>query len=569
MSDSPHFRATHRIRHSRPLTHLAGESSLSESHPPSMGALLSIPLLSGSLLSGLATSCLGGLAFFCTSTAASAFFKSCNCQSSIATRVGFALIFCLDAALAWLSLNRFIMDKLESWTWNWLKMDCETDKGRCYGVLAVHRITFALALFHFLLGLSLIGVKDTRTHRAAIQNGWWGPKLLAWALLVVLAFFIPNGFFAFWANWISLIFATIFILIGLVLLVDFAHSWSETCLDRWEETDSNLWKFTLIGSTAGMYLVVVVATSLLYAYFAASGCSLNITVITLNLFFVIALTALCISPMVQEANPRSGLAQSSMVAAYCTYLIASAVMNRDDEHCNPITRGRGTNAKTTTVVLGAVFTFLAIAYSTSRAATQSGKLVGKGAGRKTGPIALGDGNSTHGSIGPSSYGPLATTSASGGAVTTQQPSKKDSLRIQALMAAVEAGAIPASALDEESDDDDDDDDGDERYRGGSGAGAADDERNGTRYNYALFHAVFAAAICYTAMLLTDWRWVRLEDADQHHGRGGEDLDGAPVVFIGRSVTAMWMRIVSSWICVAFYAWSLLAPVLLPDRFGYT
>lgn len=528
-----------------------------------MGALLSIPLLSGSLLSGLATSCLGGLAFFCTSTAASAFFKSCNCQSSIATRVGFALIFCLDAALAWLSLNRYIMDKLQSWTWNWLKMDCETDKGRCYGILAVHRITFALALFHAILAVMLIGVKDTRTHRASIQNGWWGPKLLAWALLVVLTFFIPNGFFAFWANWVALLLATVFILVGLVLLVDFAHTWSETCLDNWEQTDSNFWKFTLIGSTAGMYVVTIVATALLYAYFAASGCSLNITVITLNLFFVIGLTALCISPTVQEANPRSGLAQSSMVAAYCTYLIASAVMNRDDEQCNPITRGRGGPAKTTTVVLGAVFTFLAIAYSTSRAATQSGKLVGKGAtAKKTGPIALGDGT-------PSGYGPLATGSSTDG-VTTQQPTKKDSLRIQALMAAVEAGAIPASALDEADDDDDDDDDD------GVGAAPADDERNGVQYNYSWFHGIFLCSVCYTAMLLTDWSFVvQVNDANEvpghhpHNGNGSspEPDQDTPVVFIGRSATAMWMRIVSSWLCILIYGWSLLAPVVMPDRFG--
>lgn len=508
-----------------------------------MGALLSIPFLSGSLLSGLATSCLGGLAFFCTSTAASAFFKSCNCQSSIATRVGFALIFCLDAALAWLSLNRYIMDKLQSLTWGWLKMDCETDSKRCYGVLAVHRITFALALFHLILAALLAGVRDTKTPRASIQNGWWGPKLLAWMLLVVLCFFIPNAFFAFWANYPALLLASIFILVGLVLLVDFAHSWSETCLDRWEQTDSNFWKLTLIGSTAAGYLAVVVATTLLYVFFTGTGCGLNASMISLNLFFVVGLTALCISPAVQEANPRSGLAQASMVAAYCTYLIASALMNRDDERCNPITRGRGGGpAKTTTVVLGALFTFLAIAYSTSRAATQSGKLVGKGAGKKTGPIALSD------------VGDVEQQQASGGGgITTQQPTRKDSLRIQALMAAVEAGAIPASALDDEDDDDDDDD--------VAGAAPQDDERNGTAYNYSLFHVVFLLAACYTAMLLTDWRFVRLEDA--HLPEDG----GAPIVFIGRSATAMWMRIVSSWLCIAIYAWSLVAPVVLPDRFG--
>jgi hypothetical protein len=37
--------------------------------------------------------------------------------------------------------------------------------------LEVHRICFALALFHGILGLLLIGVKDTRVKRAAIQNG--------------------------------------------------------------------------------------------------------------------------------------------------------------------------------------------------------------------------------------------------------------------------------------------------------------------------------------------------------------------------------------------------------------
>jgi len=34
--------------------------------------------------------------------------------------------------------------------------------------------------------------------------------------------------------------ATVFIFIGLVL-VDFAHSSTETCLKNWENSDSNLW----------------------------------------------------------------------------------------------------------------------------------------------------------------------------------------------------------------------------------------------------------------------------------------------------------------------------------------
>ena len=37
------------------------------------------------------------------------------------------------------------------------------------------------------------------------------------------------------------------------------------------------------------------------------------------------------------------------------------------------------------------------------------------------------------------------------------------------------------------------------------------------------------------------------------------------VYIGRSEVAMWMRVVSSWVCIVLYMWSLLAPVLMPDR----
>jgi Serine incorporator (Serinc) len=31
---------------------------------------------------------------------------------------------------------------------------------------------------------------------------------------------------------------------------------------------------------------------------------------------------------------------------------------------------------------------------------------------------------------------------------------------------------------------------------------------------------------------------------------------------------MWMRIVSSWISVILYSWSLLAPIVMPDRYVF-
>jgi len=423
----------------------------------------------------------------------------------------------------------FAIRQIEKWSYDYIKMDCDADK--CYGVLAVHRICFALCLFHAILGFSLIGVKDTRDKRAAIQNGWWGPKVLLWILLIVVSFFIPNGFFIFWGNYVSLIGATIFILLGLVLLVDFAHSWTETCLENWENSDSNLWQWVLISSTAAMYAGSITLTGLLYAYFAGSGCTLNRFFISFNLALCIIITILCIHPLVQEHNPRSGLAQSGMVAAYCTYLIVSAVSNHEHESCNPLRRGgAASGTRTTTVVLGAIFTFLAIAYSTSRAATQSRALVGKG--KKGGAVQLPMHEDGHAELG----------------VVNTQPSRTETPRYQALLAAVEAGAIPASALDEEDEETDEEEIGETR----------DDERSGTRYNYSWFHVIFAIGAMYVAMLLTDWNVV---------SKSVSPSDSDDVVYIGRSETAMWMRVVSSWVCILLYSWSLIAPVILPDRFG--
>lgn len=421
-----------------------------------------------------------------------------------------------------------VSHQLAKWSPEYNKIECAGES--CYGLLAVHRVCFALTLFHAILSASLIGVNSTRNRRAAVQNGWWGPKVFLWLVLVVVSFFIPNTFFIFWGDYITIIGACMFILLGLVLLVDFAHSWSETCLEKWENSEGSFWQFVLVGSTVGMYAGSIALTGLMYGFFAAETCTLNRFFISLNLALCILISLICIHPAIQASNPRSGLAQASMVTVYCTYLTMSAVANHSDTEnvCNPLRRGTVQGTRTSTLVLGAVFTFLAIAYSTSRAATQSKALVGNK--RKEGAIILepdSDDNSTHHLI-------------------TSQPSKTQSPRYQALLAAVEAGAIPASALDEEEDDDESTSPlGEER----------DDERTGTKYNYAWFHIIFVLGCMYVGMLLTDWQFFKT---------AANSDDG---IYIGRSLTSMWMRIISSWLCILLYVWSLVAPVLMPDRFG--
>lgn len=399
-------------------------------------------------------------------------------------------------------LTDWAVKKLEHLTLDYMKIKCMG--GECYGFVAVHRINFALGLFHLLLALLLVGVHSTRNPRAGIQNGYWPLKIVAWLALIVLTFFIPESFFVVWGNYFAMIGSFVFILIGLVLLVDFAHSWAETCLEHVEENDSTLWQFILIGSTVGMYIGSIVMTVVMYVFFASSGCSMNQAAITINLIFTLVISLMSIHPKVQEYNPQAGLAQAAMVSIYCAYLTMSAVAAEpDDRSCNPFIRSRGT--RTASIVLGAIFTFLAIAYTTTRAATRSSE----------------------------EYEPLTSEHS----LVVREPSRSQ-MRQDALRAAVEQGSLPASVLTESWDSDSEEE-------------GADDEKTLTRYNYVLFHLVFLLATQYTATLLT------MNVEKEMTG------DFAPV---GRTYFSSWVKIVSSWICFFLYGWTLLAPVLFPDRF---
>lgn len=137
-----------------------------------------------------------------------------------------------------------------------------------------------------------------------------------------------------------------------------------------EDYDDPRYLYALVGVIVTAYGLTITATVLMYAWFGTSGCQLNQTVISLNLIGIIIVSVLAVLPEVQEAIPSSGLPQACTVALYSTYLVASALTsepgNDSDFHCNPISQRDKT--QTTTIIMGSIFTFLCLVYSTSTAA---------------------------------------------------------------------------------------------------------------------------------------------------------------------------------------------------------
>lgn len=200
----------------------------------------------------------------------------------MATRIAYAFILLINSILSWLMFTPFAMEKLEHLTLDYMKITCKGTDGakECYGYIAVQRINFALGLFHLILAVLLMGVKSSKDNRANLQNGFWGPKIIVWLLFIVMTFFIPESFFAAWGQYFAFIGAMLFVLLGLVLLVDLAHTYAEYCLEKIENYDSKGWRILLIGSTLGMFACALAITIVMYVFFAGSGCSMNQAAIT-------------------------------------------------------------------------------------------------------------------------------------------------------------------------------------------------------------------------------------------------------------------------------------------------
>jgi hypothetical protein len=162
---------------------------------------------------------------------------------------------------------------------------------------------------------------------------------------IIGAFFIPEGSFGETWMYFGMVGGFCFILIQLILIVDFAHSWAEAWVGNYEETESRGWYFALMAITFLNYALTLTGTILLFVFFTkvsnpftspdhlftttlqSDGCDLNKFFISINLILSVIVSVISILPAVQENLARSGLLQSSVVSLYVTYLTWSALAN--------------------------------------------------------------------------------------------------------------------------------------------------------------------------------------------------------------------------------------------------
>merc|ERR1711902_409034 len=135
------------------------------------------------------------------------------------------------------------------------------------GYQAVYRLCLIVTLFFIVMSILMIGVKTSNDPRAGIQNGFWGIKYLIVIGSMIAAFWIPDGSFGTVWMWFGLIGGFLFILIQLVLIIDFAHSWAEAWYGNYQEDQSKGWLCALLTFTGMMYAGAMTALVMLFVYY--------------------------------------------------------------------------------------------------------------------------------------------------------------------------------------------------------------------------------------------------------------------------------------------------------------
>lgn len=113
---------------------------------------------------------------------------------------------------------------------------------------------------------------------------FWGIKFMLVIGGIIGAFFIPEGTFGITWMWFGIIGGLLFILIQLLLIVDFAHSVAESWVGNYDETESNY--YALIGVTLVCYLLSITGIVLLFVFFTTVSIFIKVWFLRmLNVFF--------------------------------------------------------------------------------------------------------------------------------------------------------------------------------------------------------------------------------------------------------------------------------------------
>ncbi|KAM7018042.1 serine incorporator 5 [Tautogolabrus adspersus] len=451
--------------------------------------------------------CVSQLACCCGSAACSC---CCNCcpkiKQSTGTRIMYALYFLLVTIICVIMMSPTVegeFQKIPLYSQLCEKLNAGEDCKTLVGYAAVYKVCFGMSCFFLFFCFFTLRVNNSDGCRAAVHNGFWLLKFIALAACCAGGFFIPEEdiFLLVW-RYVGATCGSIFLLIQLMVLVEFAHRWNT----NWSSgvKYSRFWYAALAFVTLMLFTLAVGAVVFMGVYYThPEACLLNKIFLGINGSLCLIVSMLAISPCIQKLQPTSGLLQPGVISVYVMYLTFSAFSSKPKEMVEingvnttvcvfPFNSGLEGDKKIVTA-LGTVILFACILYSCL----------------------------------------TSTTRRSSAALRVCRNSEPETERARCCFCFG-----------------DDTDEYDEE-RTGSGQNVMYDEKEATIYSYAYFHFVFFLGSLYVMMTVTNWF-----NYDNHEIE--KLLDGSWDVY--------WLKMACCWVCLFIYMMTLIAPMICPKRF---
>ncbi|XP_057209881.1 serine incorporator 5 [Triplophysa rosa] len=452
--------------------------------------------------------CLSQLACCCGSAACALCCSCCpKIKQSTSTRFMYALFFILVTVTCVIMMSPTAEQKMREHIPFYTTMCDQLKAGEncstLVGFSAVYKVCFGMACFFFFFFVFTIRVRTSTECRAAVHNGFWFLKFVALLACCAGGFFLPNQdkFLEAW-RYVGAAGGFIFILIQLMLLVQFAHRWNQ----NWSSgvKYNKIWYAALALVTLVLFSIAVGAMVFMIIYYThAEACFLNKLFLGVNGGLCFVVSMLAISPCIQTFQPTSGLLQPAVISVYVMYLTFSALASKPIETVQEDSRN----------VTVCVFPF--------KTRTSDTNIV-----TGVGTVIM---------FGCILYSCLSST--------TKRSSAALRVYTNEDMPENERARCCFCCTDDAEDYDD------EKTAGGQNV--MYDEKEGTVYSYCCFHFVFFLGSLYIMMTVTNWFHYDTARIEQ--------------LFNG-SWSVFWIKMASCWVCLFLYIWTLIAPMLFPKRF---
>jgi len=214
--------------------------------------------------------------------------------------------------------------------------NCANDGTFCKGDQAVFRISFVLVLFFTLMMMLSLGGES-------FHRGYWGIKIFLVLFGIVASFFIPPESFSVHAYaWFARVGSLIFLVLQILLLIDFAYQVNDSWVAKayggdknsFDEPANKNWLIAILSTSAGLYLFCLVAVVLLFVFYATCPVGVSFTVV--SLIAVVLITALALfRDQLIEREMQGAIFPTALVSAYIMFLCWSALESNPDKKCRP------------------------------------------------------------------------------------------------------------------------------------------------------------------------------------------------------------------------------------------